>query len=269
MTDHHDLTTRVFSEIKQVSLQSVMEDIHSGHIQLPSFHRAWQWDLDRIVDLLDFIGERYPIGAVAAFDADIPVPWGRRLLDGVPSDACKRDDERFILIDGQQRLTAVYQACFATTPVKLKLEYGERFVRLFFDMAAAVAPDARIKDAIVVVSTDADGAPLDGAKAAYFDPDFRYENGIFPATSMFDFDAYEEGHRRFWAKRDQNERRYEADQDRRAFRSSVVLSFLSCSITLQVMKGVRNARSIVGLYEALNMHASAERVRKRNDAIGF
>lgn len=256
MTDHHDPSTRGYSEITQVRLQSVMEDIHSGRIQLPDFHRAWQWDLDRIVDLLDFIGERWPIGSVAAFEADISVPWGRRLLDGVPADASGRDDVRHVILDGQQRLTAVYQACFAAMPVKLNLADGERFVRLFFDMAAAVTPDTRIKNAVIIVETGADGAPLDTAKAAYFDPDFRYENGIFPANAMFDFDAYEEGHRRFWAQKDQSERWYAADQDRRAFRSNVVLSFLSCSVTLQVMKRVRNPRSIVGLYEALNTHSS-------------
>lgn len=202
MTYDHDRTTRGFSESKQVNLQSVMEDVHSGRIQLPSFHRAWQWDLDRIADLLDFIGERYPIGSLAAFDADIPVPWGRRLLEGVPADASARDDVRFILVDGQQRLTAVYQPCVAATPVRLNLEDGEHFVRLFFDMAAAVTPDTRIKDAIIIARTDATGAPLDVAKAAYFDPYFQYGNKISPANAMFDFDAYEDGFRRFWAAKD-------------------------------------------------------------------
>lgn len=259
MTDHHNRATRTHSEITQTNLHNVMEDIHKGRVHLPSFHRAWQWDLDRIIDLLDFIGERYPIGSVVAAEANIPMPWGRRLLDGVPPDAIMKDHASLILIDGQQRLTAVYQACFAKTPVKLRLNDDERFVRLFFDMAAAVTPDTGIKDAIITIATDANGSPLDRTTSEYFDPTFRYQHGIFPANAMFEFDAYEEEYRRFWEGKDWNEGRYEADQDLCSFRSIVVLSFLSCSITLQVRKHVRNPQSVVHLYEALNRHTAGER----------
>jgi hypothetical protein len=186
------------------------------------------------------------------------MPWSRRLFDGVPPDASIKDHASLILVDGQQRLTAVYQSCFVKTPVKLRVGDGERFVCLFFDMAAAVTPDTRIKDAIITIPTDANGAPLDPTKAEYFDPDFRYHNSVFPANAMFDFDAYEDEHRRFWEGKNWEDGRYEADQNLRAFRSIVVLSFLSCSVTLQVLRRVRNPQSVVNLYGALNMHTLDE-----------
>lgn len=82
-----------FTEFKQRQCRA---DIDTGLVQLPSFHRAWQWDLDRIIDLLDFISERYPISSVVAVEANIPMPWGRRLLDGVPPDASMKDHASLI-----------------------------------------------------------------------------------------------------------------------------------------------------------------------------
>lgn len=238
----------------------MLEDVHEGRIQLPSFHRDWAWDQSRTRAILESIGERHPIGGIQLVDADLitalgeRLPWSARLLDGVPVTAKFKDAPRFFVLDGQQRLTALYKATFEEPPVGYTEVGGKSFTRFFFDIEKAVTPGSMLGDAIIAVSIDVHGAPIDSEQWRFMDTYNQYERGICPANAIFEFTAFEDGHRRFWVAERRGAARENAEQNLRAFRSFVVTSFESCSLSAHVIRHAGNVDELVSHYVNLNKH---------------
>src|SRR5438093_337575 len=110
-------TATTFDSTKE-SLQDVLKSVREGKTQLPDFQRGWVWDDARIRGLLASISMSYPIGAVMMLQTGNPgVRLHPRPVEGVgPIDVLP---ERLIL-DGQQRLTSLYQALFFDGPAKTR-----------------------------------------------------------------------------------------------------------------------------------------------------
>ena len=89
-------------------LKSLLDEIEDGDIQLPDFQRGWVWDDERIRDLLVSISRGFPIGAVMTLDANGAVQFVCKLIEGVPENGKDGPDQ--YLLDGQQRLTSLYQS---------------------------------------------------------------------------------------------------------------------------------------------------------------
>ena len=89
-------------------LKNLLDDIEKGDIQLPDFQRGWVWDDVRIKDLLVSISRGFPIGAVMTLDAGGDVQFVSKVIEGVVEDG--KGDPAQYLLDGQQRLTSLYQA---------------------------------------------------------------------------------------------------------------------------------------------------------------
>jgi len=98
-------------------LFDVLKEIADGRIQLPEFQRSFIWDDEHIRSLLASISLSYPMGAVMMLENGNPdVRFKPRPIEGVEL-AEEVEPERYIL-DGQQRLTALFQSLFQNNPVK-------------------------------------------------------------------------------------------------------------------------------------------------------
>ncbi len=49
-------------------LNDLLEDCHSGMLQLPDFQRSWVWDEDRIKSLIASVSRAFPVGALMSLD---------------------------------------------------------------------------------------------------------------------------------------------------------------------------------------------------------
>lgn len=86
-------------EVNNSSIQSILEWIRSGEIAIPEIQRPFVWDSTKVRDLIDSLYEGFPVGYIIVWkNPDI------RLKDGSISEGKK------ILIDGQQRITALHAA---------------------------------------------------------------------------------------------------------------------------------------------------------------
>ena len=135
-----------------VPLSILLDHVHSGKIQLPDFQRGWVWDDDRIKDLLVSISRSFPVGAVMTLSADGDIQFKKRLIEGVPKNASE-NLERYLL-DGQQRLTSLYQALVYPKAVKTRdRPGGNRVIKRWYylDMQAAFNPSAEPEDLIISV----------------------------------------------------------------------------------------------------------------------
>jgi len=133
----------------------LLKDVGSGKIRLPDFQRDWKWDVDRISSLLASVSLGYPVGVVMLLETGgADVQFATRVVSGVDEAAAEKAAERLIL-DGQQRLTSLYQSLASGRPVKTQDTRKKRLDRWFYiDMDVALDPDGDREAAIVAVPPD-------------------------------------------------------------------------------------------------------------------
>lgn len=133
----------------------LLKDVGSGRIRLPDFQRDWKWDTDRIASLLASVSLGYPVGVVMLLETGgADVQFATRFVSGVDEASTAHPAERLIL-DGQQRLTSLYQALASGRVVQTQDTRKKKLERWFYlDMAMALDPDADREAAIVSVPAD-------------------------------------------------------------------------------------------------------------------
>ncbi|MDQ3485429.1 MAG: DUF262 domain-containing protein [Actinomycetota bacterium] len=133
----------------------LLRDVGSGKIRLPDFQRDWKWDVDRISSLLASVSLGYPVGVVMLLETGgADVQFATRLVSGVDTADADKPAERLVL-DGQQRLTSLYQSLASGRPVQTQDTRKKRLERWFYlDMAMALDPDGDREQAIVAVPPD-------------------------------------------------------------------------------------------------------------------
>lgn len=133
----------------------LLKDVGCGRIRLPDFQRDWKWDVDRVASLLASVSLGYPVGVLMLLETGgSDVQFATRLVSGVNSAGAAKPAERLIL-DGQQRLTALFQSLAARQPVQTQDTRKKRLERWFYiDMEVALDPDGDREAAIVAVAAD-------------------------------------------------------------------------------------------------------------------
>lgn len=133
-----------------ISLKTLLDDSGSGKIQLPDFQRGWVWDDDRIKGLLGSISQGFPVGAIMTLEAGREMWLKSRLIEG-PTGKAESNPDAFLL-DGQQRLTSLYQALRHDGPVDTYDNRGQRIRHWYYvDMLAVMDPNVEREDAIISV----------------------------------------------------------------------------------------------------------------------
>ena len=171
-----------------VSLKALLENVASGKIQLPEFQRGWVWDDYRIRALLASIARGFPIGAVMTLRAGGDIRFKARLVEGVEEQTIGNGLDLFLL-DGQQRLTSLYQALKYPGAVSTHDSRGGRIKRLYYiNMLEATSEPADVEDAIVSVP-ESKQVTRDFGRETVLDvstPDLEYQNHMIPTEQLFD-----------------------------------------------------------------------------------
>lgn len=87
---------------KTYYLGNILNDIETGNIALPDLQRPFVWKLTKVRDLMDSIYKGLPIGSIVLWE--IYEPERYRTI-GINNN---RRSPRFLVIDGQQRLTSLF-----------------------------------------------------------------------------------------------------------------------------------------------------------------
>lgn len=147
----HSGTT--FDSTKEL-LPEILKEIKNGKIQLPDFQRGWIWDDNHVKSLLASISVSYPIGAVMMLATGNPdVRFRPRPVEGV--DFLPTVDPEWLILDGQQRLTSLYQALALGKPVKTRDSRGNDIERWYYlSIPASLDPDGDQEEAIVSIPGD-------------------------------------------------------------------------------------------------------------------
>ena len=168
-------------------LQDVLNEIGEAKIQLPDFQRDWRWDDEHIRSLLASVSLSYPIGAILLMETGGgDEQFAPRLLDGVGIQT--QPPPQRLILDGQQRLTALYQVLKSERIVNTRDSKNQRIQRWYYlDIGKALDPDADREDAFVSLPEDRRVKNFRGEVLEdYSDSDKECESGLLPLSILFD-----------------------------------------------------------------------------------
>jgi hypothetical protein len=172
--------------IKQ-SLQQLLQNAKEGKTQLPDFQRSWVWNDEQIRSLLASVSLSYPIGAVMMLETGNPaVRFKHRLLEGVTHKELQKPDQ--LLLDGQQRMTSLFQVLLSEQLVKTKDVRGKEIHRWYYiDIAKALNPNYDREEAIFSVPEEKIKRNLRGEILVdYSTTEKECAAEVFPLQLVFD-----------------------------------------------------------------------------------
>src|ERR1051325_4060456 len=99
----------LFEDTNPRALKDLLSEIHSRTMTLPDFQRDFVWEPGATQELIVSIANDYPAGSILRV-RDAKRVFAAREFEGAP----KLDGRihTFLVLDGQQRLTSLYQAFF-------------------------------------------------------------------------------------------------------------------------------------------------------------
>jgi hypothetical protein len=185
-----------------VSLQEFLKFCHVGKIQLPDFQRSWVWDEDRIKSLIASISRAFPVGALMTLKTGGPVNFKPRPIEGA-SDGIKPEQAEALLLDGQQRMTSMYQVALRDQVVRTMTPKYKPIDRWFYlDIRKCLDPSVDREEAIVSVPEDR-VIRADFNRNVVLDlctPESEFEQLMYPMSRVFAWNDWNNRFQRFVIK---------------------------------------------------------------------
>ena len=195
-------------------LKDLLRHTQEGRLQLPDFQRDYVWGDEDVRSLIASVAKGFPVGALLTLQTGGEVKFKPRLLAGVPNQDVDPDE---LLLDGQQRMTSLYQATFASQPVRTRSARGTEVDRhYYFDIREALKAGADVEEAIV-------GVPADRKLRKNFGRNIvldlstrerEFEEKMFPLNQVFDSRDWFYDWRDFWKEREEDVSDLERDFER-------------------------------------------------------
>jgi hypothetical protein len=231
-------------------LNNLLEDCQRGTLQLPDFQRSWVWDEDRIKSLIASISRAFPIGALMSLQTGGPVNFKPRPLEGTPQEA-RQADPTSLLLDGQQRMTSLYQATFRPQAVETVTAQNKKVKRWFYiDIRKTLDPSCDPEEAIM-------GVPEDRVIRTHFgrdivldlsSPEREYELLMYPVQQVFDWDRWQDGFDKHW-RSDQNEN---IREEFRTFKRQVLENFKYYRVPVITLDRSTSKEAVCVVFEKVN-----------------
>ena len=186
-------------DTKEPLLSQLLDEVRDGEIQLPDFQRGWIWDDNRIRDLLLSVARGFPIGAILRLESGSSLRFKARPVEG--ADVMDIEPESYLL-DGQQRVTSLFQALKYPGPVDTHDARRRRIKRWYYiDMIKAV--DSRADDEFVFSISETKEETSDFGRTVernLSSRDLEYQQHMFPTERLLDSDDWLLGYVLHWEK---------------------------------------------------------------------
>lgn len=114
-----------------VFIDDLIFNIKEGQYSVPAFQRKYVWDRANIIELFDSIYNGYPIGSVLLWQTDLDIAKNENFA------FVKSNKDSQYILDGQQRITTLYNCLFDTGKDEIWNIYfdliSKKFIHLPFD----------------------------------------------------------------------------------------------------------------------------------------
>lgn len=235
-----------------VLLNKLLGDVESGKIQLPDFQRGWVWDDEHIISLLASISRGFPVGAIMTLSAGGDVKFVPRPIEGVSGIS---DVPQEFLLDGQQRLTSLYQALLHPGPVNTVDSRKRRFKRWYYvDMLKAVDPRFDRDDVFISVPEDRRilknfGREVDRDLSS---PGSEYKHHMMPTEHLLDSMDWLFGYNDYWQTSSKQHPRGSVADFRNKFKEQVINQFSNYQLPVITLEKETPREAVCVVFEKVN-----------------
>ncbi len=186
-------------DIKQRSLGNLLEAIKNGKIQLPDFQREWVWKDEHIRSLIASVSQSFPIGVIMALEAKGEHgDFKTKLIKGVETQRANERPETLIL-DGQQRLTALFQTLMSDKPVFTKDKNGKNTNYYYYlDMEACLENGIEQEEAILSCRKNLQVQTTQGKIINITSNEDQYANNLFPVNKILESNDWMQKYAEYW-----------------------------------------------------------------------
>ena len=157
------------------TLKDIYDDIEKGRCAVPDFQRYWTWKRQQVEELWESIFSKYYIGSLLTWKPP-KEKLGYEGIKGGPHP----DEQPELILDGQQRITAIYYAVKAHN----KIRYGKNPYRFFLNINAVLNPRRPPTEIIDSYSTK------DMEKKGLGNESIQYMKKIFPLEKLQNYDDW-------------------------------------------------------------------------------
>ncbi|MEU7696802.1 DUF262 domain-containing protein [Streptomyces sp. NPDC039028] len=146
------MTDEAFS-IDKRPLRDLLRQVAEGRAQLPEFQRGWVWPHPNITALLASVSQGFPVGTVMTLQSGGDVRFKHRPIEG--AEPPPGTEPETLVLDGQQRLTSLFQSIKLGKPVVTQDLRKHRVTGWFYvDMRAVLDGQTDREDAIRFLPED-------------------------------------------------------------------------------------------------------------------
>ncbi len=191
------LTDEAFS-IDKRPLRDLLRQVEEGRAQLPEFQRGWVWPHPNITALLASVSQGFPVGTVMTLQSGGDVRFKHRPIEGATPPPGTEPET--LVLDGQQRLTSLYQSIKLGEPVVTQDLRKHRVSGWFYvDMRAVLDEQTDREDAIHFLPEDRIVRTFRGEITRDLSTrDKECEAHFFPLSCALDPDQWESDFEEYW-----------------------------------------------------------------------
>jgi hypothetical protein len=230
------------------NLYDILKDVDNGKIQLPEFQRGWVWDDDRIKGLLASVAKSYPIGAIMLLETgNESIKFKTKPVEGVKNFNGNKPE--MLILDGQQRITSLYQTIISNKVVNTKNSKGYTITRWYYiDMVKALDSSSDMDDAIFSINENKIITKNIGRDIVLdlSTEEKEFKNFMYPVNKL---DAYDEWRMKFMEFWNYEKEKIEFWND---FENKIIQNFKSYNIPIILMKKENPKDAVCQVFEKVN-----------------
>ncbi|MDR1084788.1 MAG: DUF262 domain-containing protein [Deltaproteobacteria bacterium] len=227
----------------------LLPKIHNGEIQLPDFQRDWVWDDDRIRQLIASIVNSYPIGALMFLEYyhNENIKFKYRHFTNIETEA--RPD--LLVLDGQQRLTAMYCALYSEKPIETRNRNKKVSLYYYIDIENSLKDRVNIIDSIISVPYNKVFVdPKNHQTYDLISNENEYSAHMFPLNIIFDSDKFQKWYGGYIEYHNSNFQEIFAKFSK--FREDILESILNYSVPVIILTKETTKEAVCQVFEHVN-----------------
>ncbi len=230
------------------NLYEILKDVNSGKIQLPDFQRGWVWDDDRIKGIIASVAKSFPIGAVMLLETgNENIRFKTKPVEGVVG--LNGTKPEMLILDGQQRITSLYQAIMTNRVVNTRNSKGYEIKRWYYiDMVKALDTDSDLEEAIFSINENKIITENIGRDIILdlSTEENEFKNLMYPVSMVNNYDEWRTKFIEYWD--------YDRDKIKfwNEFEKKIIKGFNGYNLPVIVMKKENTKEAVCQVFEKVN-----------------
>ncbi len=181
-------------------LFEILKDVDTGKMQLPDFQRGWIWDDNRIKGILASVAKSFPIGAIMLLEAgNENIRFKTKPVEGVKLGNKVEPD--LLILDGQQRITSLYQTIVTNEVVTTKDDKNRVIKRWYYiDMQKAMDDNYDLEEAVLSIDEKKKITEDFGRRIVLdlSEKEFEFENLMYPVCMIDEYSTWRREFNEYW-----------------------------------------------------------------------